>query len=82
MLSLGSIAAKIFGTSNERRVRVFRSKVEAINALEPELVKLSDGELEKLLATIRDTVARTVESLPSHAAYVSRYCGAPDAAAA
>ena len=44
--------------------------------------KLSDAELDKLLATIRDTVARTVKSLPSHAAYVSRYCGTPDAAAA
>jgi preprotein translocase subunit SecA len=45
MLSLGSIAAKIFGTSNDRVVRGFRSKVEAINALEPELVGLSDDEL-------------------------------------
>jgi preprotein translocase subunit SecA len=45
MLSIGSLAAKIFGTSNERRIKGFRPRVEAINALEPELEKLSDAEL-------------------------------------
>ena len=53
MLSLGSIAAKIFGTSNERRVRVFRSKVDAINALEPEIAALSDAELRARTETFR-----------------------------
>ncbi|MGE5513658.1 MAG: preprotein translocase subunit SecA [Bacteroidota bacterium] len=45
MLSLGSIASKIFGSSNDRMVRSHRPRVEAINALEPELAKLSDAEL-------------------------------------
>ncbi len=45
MLSLGTIASKIFGSSNERMVRKFRPKVEAINALEEELEALSDEEL-------------------------------------
>lgn len=45
MLSLGTIASKIFGSSNERLVRKFRPKVEAINALEGELEPLSDDEL-------------------------------------
>jgi preprotein translocase subunit SecA len=45
MLSLGTIASKIFGSSNERRVRGYRPRVEAINALEPEIAKLSDAEL-------------------------------------
>jgi tryptophan 7-halogenase len=44
--------------------------------------KLSDQELAKLLATIRETVARTVASLPDHEAYVSRYCATSRAAAA
>jgi tryptophan halogenase len=44
--------------------------------------KLTDAELAKLLATIRETVARTVASLPEHAAYVSRYCATSRAAAA
>ncbi len=45
MLSFGTIASKIFGSSNERLVRKFRPKVEAINALEGELETLSDDEL-------------------------------------
>ena len=45
MLSFGTIASKIFGSSNERLVRKFRPKVEAINALEGELEALSDDEL-------------------------------------
>ena len=45
MLSIGSLAAKLFGTSNDRKVKAYRSKVDAINALEPEVEKLSDEEL-------------------------------------
>ncbi|MCU0953030.1 MAG: preprotein translocase subunit SecA [Hyphomicrobium sp.] len=45
MLSISSFAAKIFGTSNDRKVKGYRSRVQEINALEPELVKLSDEEL-------------------------------------
>ena len=40
-----SIAKKIFGTSNDRRLKTYRPKVAAINALEPEVAKLSDAEL-------------------------------------
>jgi preprotein translocase subunit SecA len=57
MLSLGSfgtIASKIFGSSNERRVRGYRSRVEAINALEPEIEKLSDAELRARTETFRE----------------------------
>ncbi|HRQ26379.1 preprotein translocase subunit SecA [Hyphomicrobium sp.] len=43
--SLGNFASKIFGSSNERRVRGYRSRVEAINAMEPEIAKLTDDEL-------------------------------------
>jgi preprotein translocase subunit SecA len=45
MLSIGGLASKIFGSSNERRIKIFRPKVAAINALEPELEKLSDADL-------------------------------------
>jgi preprotein translocase subunit SecA len=54
MLSLGSFAAKFFGTSNERRVKGFRPQVEAINALEPELAKLSDDQLRARTAEFRE----------------------------
>ena len=45
MLSIGAIAAKVFGRSNDRKVKTYRPKVEAINALEPEMVRLTDAEL-------------------------------------
>jgi tryptophan halogenase len=44
--------------------------------------KLRDEELSRLLSGIRETVERTVASLPDHAAYVQRYCGAARAEAA
>lgn len=40
------IAKKLFGSANERRLKPLFKKVEAINALEPELEKLSDDELK------------------------------------
>jgi preprotein translocase subunit SecA len=45
MLGLGSIAAKIFGTSNDRKIKQYLARVPAINALEAETEKLSDAEL-------------------------------------
>ncbi len=36
--------------------------------------KLSDDELNRLLTGIRDSVRKTVASLPEHAAYVTQYC--------
>jgi preprotein translocase subunit SecA len=40
-----SIAAKVFGTKNERDIKRLMPRVEAINALEPEIEKLSDEQL-------------------------------------
>src|SRR4029077_4984193 len=45
MLSLGEIAGKIFGTSNERKLKKYPSIVAQINALEPDVEKLSDEAL-------------------------------------
>ena len=42
---IGAVARKLFGSSNDRRVRKYQPRVDAINALEPELIKLSDDEL-------------------------------------
>ena len=53
MLSLGGIATKIFGSSNERRIKVFRPNVAAINALEPDLKALSDDGLKARTAMFR-----------------------------
>jgi preprotein translocase subunit SecA len=41
----GSLAKKIFGSVNDRRLKSYRPKVAAINAMEPELEALSDDQL-------------------------------------
>src|SRR3712207_2150312 len=42
---LGALAKKVFGSANDRRVRSYRPRVEAINAMERELETLSDEAL-------------------------------------
>ena len=56
MLSIGSIAAKIFGTANDRKLKAYRGIVAAINELEPELEKLSDDELRARTTEFREQV--------------------------
>ena len=51
-------------------------------AYHPIATKLSDAEVAMLLAGIRDSVARTVATLPDHQAYVDQYCSAATANAA
>jgi preprotein translocase subunit SecA len=46
MVSFGALAKKIFGSSNDRRVKGFRPRAEAITALEAELKGLSDEALK------------------------------------
>lgn len=49
-------------------------------AYHPVATKLSDAELDHLLKGLKDSVAKTVASLPEHHAYVAQYCGAKDEA--
>src|SRR5262249_52192117 len=42
---IGAVARKLFGSSNDRRIRTYRPRVDAINALEKELEQLSDEAL-------------------------------------
>jgi preprotein translocase subunit SecA len=42
---IGAVARKLFGSSNDRRIRGYRPRVEQINALEAELEQLSDDAL-------------------------------------
>ncbi len=51
-------------------------------AYHPVATKLSDEELDQLLTGLRDSVAKTVAGLPEHHAYVARYCGIREEAAA
>jgi preprotein translocase subunit SecA len=52
-----AVARKIFGTSNERRIRAYRPRVDAINALEAELEKLSDEQLRARTEAFRKELA-------------------------
>jgi len=63
-------------------VQVMLGQGIAPQAYHPIPGKLSDEELARLLATLREQVTRTVAGLPPHAAYVARYCGAAPAQAA
>src|SRR3954468_24616044 len=47
------VAKKLFGTSNERAVRRMQPIVNAINALEPKMQKLSDAELQAKTAEFK-----------------------------
>ena len=53
MVGLGSLARKIFGSANDRRIKAYGSKVEAINALEAELQSLSDEQIGARTAEFR-----------------------------
>ncbi len=43
---IGALARKIFGTPNDRRIKTYQSRVDAINALEREVSALSDEALK------------------------------------
>ncbi|MFV0411263.1 MAG: preprotein translocase subunit SecA [Paracoccus sp. (in: a-proteobacteria)] len=55
MLGLGSLAKKVFGSSNDRQVKAVRPLVARINALEKEVQARSD---EDLIARTRELQAR------------------------
>jgi tryptophan halogenase len=51
-------------------------------AYHPIAAKLTDDELSRFLSGIRESIARTVATLPPHGAYVAQYCGERTLAAA
>src|SRR6266498_2990443 len=55
--------AKIFGTHNEREMKKLRPRVERINALEPEVSKLSDVELRAKTDEFRRRVQERMAKL-------------------
>jgi preprotein translocase subunit SecA len=46
MLGFGTLAKKVFGTPNDRKIKTVATLIEQINALEPEFEALSDGGLK------------------------------------
>jgi preprotein translocase subunit SecA len=65
MLGLRSIAAKIFGTQNDRKVVKYKGKVEAIAVLEAEMAQLSDEALRAKTDEFKRELAagKTLEDL-------------------
>jgi preprotein translocase subunit SecA len=61
----GALAKRIFGSANDRRLKSYQPKVAAINALEPEIEKLSDAELAGRTQMFREQYAagRTLDDL-------------------
>ena len=43
---IGAVARKLFGSANDRRIRSYMPRVDAINAIETEVAALSDDELK------------------------------------
>src|SRR5262245_25234928 len=58
MLGLGKLARKIFGSENERKLKMKFDRVAAINALEPEFKKLSDEQLAATTVEFRTRIAK------------------------
>ncbi|OAM77845.1 preprotein translocase subunit SecA [Devosia elaeis] len=52
-MALAALARKIFGSPSDRQVKQYQGKVAAINALEPELAKLSDDALKARTAEFK-----------------------------
>jgi len=50
---INTLLGKVFGTKNEREIKRLQPRVQAINALEPEIQKLSDDQLRAKTAEFR-----------------------------
>ncbi|HEX6956357.1 MAG TPA: preprotein translocase subunit SecA, partial [Ferrovibrio sp.] len=55
---LGAIAKKLFGSANDRAVKSYLKTVQAINALEPEIAKLTDAALQGKTVEFRERLAK------------------------
>ena len=55
---LGALARSLFGTANDRIVKGFDKTVAKINALEPEMVKLSDDQLRGKTVEFRERLSK------------------------
>ena len=58
-----NVFSKIFGTRNDREVKKYRKKAEAITALESKYEKLSDEELQNEFNKLKELVQKNEKSL-------------------
>jgi preprotein translocase subunit SecA len=68
-LKFDSVMKRVFGSSNDRRLKGYRPMVAAINALEPQFEALSDDELRAKTDEFRAELAagRTLDDLTARA---------------
>ena len=78
---INTLLGKVFGTKNEREIKRLQPRVAAINALEPEMQKLSDDELRAKTAEFRARVQERLSSIADEpgAAAERRTADRPDA---
>ncbi len=71
---IASVLKKVFGSSNDRRLKTYRPGVAAINALEPEFAALSDAQLAEKTVEFRAAFAagKTLDDLLPEAFAVVR----------
>ncbi|WP_034573584.1 preprotein translocase subunit SecA [Helicobacter saguini] len=60
-----AIMGKIFGTKNDKVLKQYRNRVARINAMEFDLEKKSDLDLQNRMNEIKDEIAKKMESLDS-----------------
>ncbi|MGA2234619.1 MAG: preprotein translocase subunit SecA [Terriglobales bacterium] len=60
---INTLLGKVFGTKNEREVKRLQPRVDAINALEPEIQKLSDDQLRAKTAEFRARIQERLSSI-------------------
>jgi preprotein translocase subunit SecA len=57
MVALGSLARKVFGSANDRRIKSYGPRVKQINDLEAEIAALSDDALRARTDAFRTQIA-------------------------
>src|SRR5262245_25894436 len=65
---ISTILKKIIGSRNDRLIKQYSRQVRAINALEPQMEKLSDAELAAKTAEFRKRVEDRLARVPDDAA--------------
>ncbi|MGR3633645.1 MAG: preprotein translocase subunit SecA [Limimaricola soesokkakensis] len=58
MLGIGSLAKKVFGTPNDRKIKSTRPLIEKINALEPEFQALDDDGLKAKTVEFKERIEK------------------------
>src|SRR5436190_2979025 len=72
---IGALARKLFGTPNDRRVKGYQPRVDAINALEPEVAALSDEALKARTDEFRNEPGEGKTLVATLAVYLNALAG-------